>query len=190
MPLAGKRPPLHKAAIEGDLEAARTLIGEGVAVDSSDGLGFTPIMTAVNLSFLPKNHHKMANGIEDLNHRRTDVMKLLISAGADVNRIGPGGETPLIQAGNNFEMVRCLVEAGAQVNYQSPRTGITPLMAAAIAGNLQAVRHLVESGADRKKESLSSNDQGVRMTALSYARFRNFDAVVQYLEGLEPEREV
>jgi ankyrin repeat protein len=48
----------------------------------------------------------------------TDVVRLLLERGADVERVVPGDENPLIQASGNgrIEVARLLVSRGANVN--------------------------------------------------------------------------
>jgi Fem-1 family protein b len=48
---------------------------------------------------------------------------------------------------NNFELVKLLVEHGAQVNHRS-KTNSTPLRCACCNDNIELVRYLVENGAD------------------------------------------
>lgn len=88
-----------------------------------------------------------------------EVMRYLISAGADVNGRTPPGETPLMLAAFFFdesalgrssarheEAVRLLVSAGADVNNLPHH--YTPLAYAAYQGNERVVRFLLERGAN------------------------------------------
>eukprot|EP00976_Prorocentrum_cordatum_P100351 1192197-Prorocentrum_minimum.AAC.4 len=90
-----------------------------------------------------------------------EVLKLLIEAGADVNKHGAVmGETPLHFAATSLEnapsvkeIVRALVQAGADVHavaccQQSVTTqsGQTPLFMAAYCGRVEAVEALIEAG--------------------------------------------
>jgi len=80
------------------------------------------------------------------------TVKLFLEAGMSPNM--PAGEsTPLIEAANksNLEMIKLLVEKGADVNGKS-KDGLTPVMAAvtaeSAAARQEAVKFLLEKGAD------------------------------------------
>lgn len=89
-----------------------------------------------------------------------DVMRYLISAGANLNAHTPAGETPLMlaayffkeereQGGRNYfqheKAVRLLVEAGADMENEPHH--YTPLAYAAYQGHDHIVRYLIERGA-------------------------------------------
>src|SRR3954471_143943 len=87
-----------------------------------------------------------------------DVLRYLISAGADLNARTPVEETPLMLASFFFEekgmsrsfekherAVRLLVESGADLENQPYH--YTPLAYAAYQGNERVVRYLIERGA-------------------------------------------
>ncbi|XP_037040778.1 putative ankyrin repeat protein RF_0381 [Bradysia coprophila] len=92
---------------------------------------------------------------DSLLHRvRNDVKfaRFLVDKGLDVNRIDPFQRTPLIQAltaghGANIEVIRYLIEAGANVNCSMER-GISPLRVACEYFHLESIRILLEAGAD------------------------------------------
>jgi ankyrin repeat protein len=74
------------------------------------------------------------------------LVKCLVNElGADVNKAGRDGSTPLHTAAfwNNVDMLRCLGTSGADVS-QASITGGTPLHIAADNGNVAAVRCLVK----------------------------------------------
>jgi len=78
-----------------------------------------------------------------------DAARLLIKAGADLNRIAPGAdENPLlfqaIYAGH-LEMVKLLVEQGASLQ-RSDRYGNTALIAAASCGQTNIIQYLAAKG--------------------------------------------
>jgi len=84
--------------------------------------------------------------------------------------------TPLMMCAQDGEedMVRSLLEYGAQVNLQSP-TGETALMYAAITGEYELVKILLRSGADPS----AANDLG--FTAAMMAANRGHLEVIQRL---------
>ncbi len=95
-------------------------------------------------------------------HGRFDTVRLLVDKGAEVNR---SGWTPLHYAAvsGNLELIRFLLEQNAYIDAQSPNR-TTPLMMAARHEHPDAVRLLVEAGADPTPR----NDS--RMDAATYAQ--------------------
>src|SRR5689334_18021896 len=92
--------PLHDAVWSNRLEIVRFLLDRGAAIDArhSDG-GSTPLHYAVIRDDLP-------------------IAQLLIARGADVNATYRSGVTALQLAASrgNLEMVRLLIDSGANVN--------------------------------------------------------------------------
>jgi len=79
-------------------------------------------------------------------HGNLDIVRLLVEKGAEVNR---PGWTPLHYAAvsGNVDLLRYLIDQNAYIDAQSPNH-TTPLMMAARHDRLDAVRMLVEAGAD------------------------------------------
>ena len=69
-------PPIHRAAIRGNIEAVKQYLDDGADVNAKYGGGWTPL------------HHSAEAG-----HK--EIVELLIDAGADVNVKDLFGETPL-----------------------------------------------------------------------------------------------
>ena len=80
-----------------------------------------------------------------------NVLKLLMSHGAEVNAKNSSGETALHLAARfgHLEAAKYLVRAGAAVNEKTKFTRATPLMAAAEMGHENIIRMLMVSGAER-----------------------------------------
>jgi len=89
---------------------------------------------------------------------RVDVVKFLIRKGAQVNVQNRYGVSPLLLCAEsgNFELVKALVDAGADVNI-SPKgqlaeenllAGQTPLLGAAKKGHLEICEYLIKNGCD------------------------------------------
>jgi len=70
-----------------------------------------------------------------------DIVKLLISHGADVNAQSTSGNTPLMYAcaGGHVECVKTLLAKNANVEDHN-ENGHTPLMEAASAGHVEVAR--------------------------------------------------
>jgi ankyrin repeat protein len=79
-----------------------------------------------------------------------EITKLLLTAGAHTNVLGgPGNSTPLIYAAESLpsKWLNMLLDAGADIN-QEDTAGDTALIIAALNGNLDRVRTLLERGAN------------------------------------------
>jgi ankyrin repeat protein len=81
-------------------------------------------------------------------------VKKLIAQGVNINELDQGGDAPLIIAAYNgySEIVRLLLEAGADVTVVDPGMKATALHAAAYAGRTEAAKLLVQYGIDIDKQ--------------------------------------
>lgn len=101
-------------------------------INTPDKDSFTPLMNAIR-----KN--------------AGNTVSTLIKEGADVNYQAPSGETALGLAvdGNFVSFTKELIAAGADVNKRNTASGRTPLIDAAMTGNAEIVKMLLEAGADK-----------------------------------------
>jgi|GEM_PF-3293281 len=130
--------PLITAAKEGDLDGLRKLLESGVPIDIQDSSGRTALHVAA--AFGHKN-----------------VVQHLLHQGAEVSSRDSSGSTPLLFAAwhGHGQIARLLLDSGAQPN-EGPESkdeaGRTytdlPLEVAAVHGDLDLVKALVEKGAD------------------------------------------
>ena len=126
-------------------------------LDASNDAGETPLLVACGRG----NLH---------------IARMLIEAGADVNRPLPGGSVPLhraAQVGNRF-LTEALLGAGAAIDVRNG-IGETALLLAARAGNNEVVRQLVEHHAE-----VNAADN-LQHTALYYAGEQGFMEIVELL---------
>ncbi len=89
--------PLHQAAMQGDVDAARELIAAGADLNARESMGgSSPLITAATFG-------------------HTGVAKALIAAGADVDQLNNEGSTALMTAAFfcRTEIVEALLAAGA-----------------------------------------------------------------------------
>lgn len=146
------------------LAAARLAVAPALHVPGEDGL--TPLMLAANLG-------------------QTDLVALLLAAGADVDTAGELGFTALFHACHNAdadrghpEVVQALIAAGANkeacIGY-----GVRPLMYAAGHGEAGVVQALLDAGADPM-----ARNQGGR-TALMMVKDRDYVDVINILHEAE-----
>ena len=126
--------PMYFAARHGNVPAVRALLKvSGVDIDEEvlEGGDFTALQTAAAW-------------------QSPEVVKLLIDAGADVNKYDVDLTTPPLHlaAENGDAMIAMLlIKAGAEVNL-ADMDGKTPLWFAVAEHNMQMVSMLVRSGAD------------------------------------------
>lgn len=119
---------LHRAARSGDLTTLQRLLVANDP-DARDVTGRTALIEA-------------ASG------GRVDVMRLLLSSGADINTRTTGGRTPLIEAteSGHVEAVRLLIQSGADLNANQRGVG-TALETAERNGHRALALMLRQAGA-------------------------------------------
>lgn len=113
-----------------------------------------------------------------INKNDSAKVKELIRQGADVNELEANGDAPLVMAaykGYN-EIVRVLLEAGADVEAVDPSMKATALHAAAYAGRAEAAQLLVDFHIDINKQGPYNG-----YTALHDAIWQNNVEVVKVL---------
>jgi ankyrin repeat protein len=78
----------------------------------------------------------------------TEVVRLLLEAGADLNRTANDGQTALMRAADygHVDVLQLLLDAGADVNVKSVN-GITALRFATLKGNSRIIDMLKAAGA-------------------------------------------
>ncbi len=131
--------PLHYAVRAGDFAAVQSLLRSGASADAENRYGVTPLSLAVESGNL-------------------DIVNALIAAGANVNHALPEGETILMTAARtgNVEMLRALLKRDARVEARDGFYGETALIWATAADHADAVRTLLDSGADVNTRSASA----------------------------------
>ncbi len=139
--------PLLCIAISGSKEAMSFLLDNGVDPNYSDDKGCTPLAYAAWKGNL-------------------ELAKLLVRKGAKLDFVGKTGDVALAYcaAYGSPEGVAFLVENGASINFKAQDSeGLTPLMYAAREGKPEALKALLDKGADPKL----SDKNG--LSALHYA---------------------
>jgi hypothetical protein len=108
---------------------------------------------------------------------KTDTVKTLVAAGADVNAKDSIGYTALIYASTkgHTETVNVLLTAGADVNQRDDTHGATALMWASLRGRTETIKSLLEAGADVNQH----DDRGE--TALMTASGKGYTETVKAL---------
>jgi ankyrin repeat protein len=145
----------YQAIRNNDMQTLRGLL-KTAEVNTKDPRGSTTLMYAAAYGSL-------------------DAMKVLLSAGADVNAKNAFDATALLWSAHDLAKVRLLVLKGADVNARS-KQGRTPLIvAAAYDGGSEVVKYLLEKGAD-----IAARDGG-GSTALVAATEANDTATIRLL---------
>lgn len=132
---------LRKAAKRGDAATIRELIAAGAPIETTDENKRTPAMLAAQAGHV-------------------EAFRTLVEAGANLHALALS-DTDLIgdaAEGGAVEILRFLIDQGHPIEgHWQPRSGyqermgyITPLMSAAINGHAEAVRVLLEAGANRQ----------------------------------------
>ncbi|KAI0982874.1 hypothetical protein GJ496_007401 [Pomphorhynchus laevis] len=180
--------PLYVAMKSRNLEVARILLHHGANPNAVTKLGSTPFLLASEvadleiikyfvecnaaLDFAPSGSEADKLNITGQTplfmatlKERLDVVQYLISKGVQVNVKNRYGVSPLLLCaeGGNFQMIKTLIEAGADVNIcptgplaeQYLLAGQTPLFGTAKKGHVQICKYLIENGADVNRATIA-----------------------------------
>ena len=123
---------LMKAVTSNDAAKVRELINGGVDVDELDANEDSPLIMAAY-----KGH--------------TEIVKLLLEAGADVAALDPGMKATALHAAayaGRTEAARLLVEHKIDIDRQGPYNGYTALHDAIWQNNVDTARVLIDAGAN------------------------------------------
>jgi ankyrin repeat protein len=146
-------------ARNGEIDAVKQELAQGVPVNTVDSLGQTALLAAIA-------------------HNDPDEVALLLGHNADVDQPDQAGWTPLHYAawfGSSTAILQVLLDRGAKIDALNDRQ-ITPLYFASVAGHESQVKLLLERGADRSIASKTG------YTALRAARVKGLDGVVALLD--------
>lgn len=138
--------PLHTAVNKKNYVSAQSILNTGFKVDTlleTTVVDPGGINRANYLCYITPLQLAIRNA-------DTEMVRLLIKYGADVNRDYTNGLTPVMLAARsgNTDILRLLIEAGADISKILTRTGDTALIMAASAGYKECVEMLIDAGAD------------------------------------------
>ena len=139
---------LFSAVEKNDIESVRKLLEDGANPNATDEFGDAILMQAALYS-------------------TADCMKLLLDKGADVNFKNKQGHSALLFCAHEPEKIKLLVARGADVNI-SGKSGNTALLVAAVGtNNYEAVKLLIDNGANPLAKNLIKESALVRATTLA-----------------------
>jgi ankyrin repeat protein len=147
---------LHHAAAFGSIDTMKLLLDAGADVNAANRRRSTPLHWSL--------------------HDEAKV-RLLLSRGAAINAKQVEGRTPLYIAasmGQGTSLVKLLLENGANPALATAN-GMTPLMAASVRGDVEAMKLLVDKNADVNTRN------GAGETALMFAATNGSPAAVKFL---------
>ncbi len=187
---------LHRAAHEGDTEAAAELIKNGADLEARDGSGRTPLLVAGFASQEPIVE-LLAEAGADMNAKEDraydivtiaavandiEMLNLALKKGASAGNItSPYDGTALIAAAHlgHHEVVDSLIKANAPLDHIN-NIDWTAVIEAVILGDggpnhIKTLELLLKAGADKE----IADGQGV--TALEHARSRGYQEMIELL---------
>lgn len=157
-----------------DIETVRKLLAAGVDVNGTmDGcVPGEPFPRGVTLL------------MQESGSGSTEIVKLLLDSGAEVNLRDNYGDDALMYAagGGHVDVMSLLLERGADINTRG-FGGLTPLMAASENGEFEAARYLIDKGAEINAKDPNGT------TALMFAAGFRHPAVIDLLlnDGADPK---
>jgi quinoprotein dehydrogenase-associated probable ABC transporter substrate-binding protein len=182
---------LNNAIVADDVDRVGYVLAHGAHVDSQDGEGYTPLISAIRSGLVDVVTyllgHKANSNLTDRSGwtplmwaswgDNPALIKVLISHGAKLDSVDNDGMTPIGIAAQNAKVkaTRALVDAGADTNAAIAKGGYSPLMLASISGSNELATVLLAHGAKVN----AVNPGGV--TALMIAAAQNRSTLVELL---------
>ena len=120
---------LHADVVSGNLDQVKSLISDGVDINTNNQLNWTPLHTAVR-------------------NNRLEIVKYLLENGANLDAVEAGGQTALhfaVESGQK-EVVQLLIDKGAKLDIADSRRD-SVLSLARKVGQSQIAEILIENGA-------------------------------------------
>jgi ankyrin repeat protein len=151
--------PIADAAMREDIDAVRSLLREGAAVNVAQSDGMTALHWAAELG-------------------NVELVRLLVDAGADLEAPTRIGDLTPLHIGAEVGQsgtVRALLEAGANAESRNAN-GSAPLHFAAMSGSVEAVVALADHGAD-----VNLREAKWGQTPLMFAASRNRVSAIEAL---------
>ncbi len=183
-PRGGMTPLMH-AAVSGSPEAMTLLVDSGASVNAANSAGVTALMMSVTdidkVSLLlakgadvnaASKRGRTALLLAAMSDRSAGIVRLLMAKGADPKAVDVLKVNALNAAvrGNDIETIRIFADAGVAAD-TADFAGFTPLIGAAFSGNVQAVKLLLEKGANVNAVSGDGSFQKVKAGTIALGNF-------------------
>lgn len=142
---------LMKAVEKNDAAAVKKLIGQGVNVSELDANQDAPLVMAAYLG-------------------HSEIVQLLLEAGADVTAVDPGMKATALHAAayaGRTEAAKLLIEYHIDIDKQGPNNGYTALHDAIWQNNIATAEVIIDAGAKLNLKSHSGE------TPLQFAHSKN-----------------
>jgi len=150
--------PLRMAVSRGHIRCARKLLSYGADVNLTTSSNFienaTPLITAVWYGQLPcvdlllDHQANTETWTEILGEPATPLMKACQPCVVDIDDFPRASHDSRVPEEVNVEIIRALLQKGANINAADPKHGMTALMVACRYNMLLCVKALLEAGAD------------------------------------------
>jgi ankyrin repeat protein len=152
---------LMKAVNSNDAAAVRKLIGQGANVNELEPNGDAPLIMAAYKGY-------------------TEIVRLLLEAGADVKAVDPGMKATALHAAayaGHAPAAKLLVEHHIEIDKQGPYNGYTALHDAIWQNNVDVAQVLIDAGANLTLKAHSGE------TPLDFARSKHASKIVAMIEA-------
>ncbi len=151
---------LMKAVEKNDAVAVKKLIAQGVNVSELDANQDASLVMAAYLG-------------------HSEIVRLLLEAGADVTAVDPGMKATALHAAayaGRTEAARLLIEYHIDIDKQGPNNGYTALHDAIWQNNVDTAEVIINAGANLNLKSHSGE------TPLQFARSKNCKEIAAMIE--------
>ncbi len=149
--------PLFQASIQGHLDVITALLDAGADPNATEPHSYTPLSSVAEIGSLAED-------------RRAEVMRLLVSRGADLKlRMRDATVLHLLARGSHLDAMGAVIELGLPVDVRTS-AGLTPLHSAVQGDEYRSIPYLVSKGADVNAGSNDGTTPLMKAAGLGYPK--------------------